>query len=81
MSYDAESIDKLTAMYENQSPNAFIAFSMEGLLRTTSMPSVSTRLPTRSTAGSHLVTIAAVATRDTATRGNGTCASSVPSSS
>ncbi len=31
MTYDAESIDKLTAMYESQSPNAFIAFSMEGL--------------------------------------------------
>ena len=31
MSYDAESIAKMTAMYESQSPNAFIAFSMEGL--------------------------------------------------
>ena len=31
MSYDAESIEKLTAIYENQSPNAFIAFAMEGL--------------------------------------------------
>ncbi|MBE6528559.1 MAG: hypothetical protein E7Z64_05290 [Thermoplasmata archaeon] len=31
MSYDAESIEKLTAMYESQSPNAFIAFAMEGL--------------------------------------------------
>jgi hypothetical protein len=31
MSYDAESIEKLTAMYKSQSPNAFIAFAMEGL--------------------------------------------------
>jgi hypothetical protein len=31
MSYDAESVDKLTALYESQSPAAFIAFSMEGL--------------------------------------------------
>ncbi len=31
MSYDAESVEKLTALYESQSPAAFIAFSMEGL--------------------------------------------------
>ena len=31
MSYDAESVDKLTALYESQSPAAFIALSMEGL--------------------------------------------------
>ena len=31
MSYDAESVDNLTALYESQSPSAFIAFAMEGL--------------------------------------------------
>ncbi|MFT0899553.1 hypothetical protein [Candidatus Methanoprimaticola sp. MG2] len=31
MAYDAESVDKLTALYESQSPAAFIAFAMEGL--------------------------------------------------
>ncbi len=31
MAYDANSVDKLTALYESQSPSAFIAFAMEGL--------------------------------------------------
>lgn len=31
MSYDADSVDRLTEMYENQSPSAFIAYSMAGL--------------------------------------------------
>ena len=35
MSYESESVDKLTALYESQSPSAFIAFAMEGLPETT----------------------------------------------
>ena len=31
MAYDVESVDNLTAIYESQSPSAFIAFAMEGL--------------------------------------------------
>lgn len=31
MSYDAQSVDDLTALYEKQSPKAFIAMAMEGL--------------------------------------------------
>lgn len=31
MAYESESVDKLTALYESQSPSAFIAFAMEGL--------------------------------------------------
>ena len=34
MSYESESVDKLTALYESQSPSAFIAFAMEGLPET-----------------------------------------------
>ncbi len=30
MPYDATAIEKLTALYENQSPSAFISFAMEG---------------------------------------------------
>ena len=31
MAYESESVDKLTALYESQSPSAFVAFAMEGL--------------------------------------------------
>ena len=31
MSYDADSVDNWTALYESQSPSAFIAYAMEGL--------------------------------------------------
>ncbi len=34
MSYESASVDKLTALYESQSPSAFIAFAMEGLPET-----------------------------------------------
>lgn len=34
MSYESESVDKLTALYESQSPSAFIALAMEGLPET-----------------------------------------------
>lgn len=31
MACDSKSVDELTALYESQSPSAFIAFAMEGL--------------------------------------------------
>lgn len=31
MVFDSETVDKLTAIYESQSPSAFVAFAMEGL--------------------------------------------------
>ncbi len=31
MSYDADSVDKLTALYESQSPAAFMTIAMHGL--------------------------------------------------
>ena len=31
MAHETDSVDKLTSLYQSQSPSAFIAFSMEGL--------------------------------------------------